>query len=318
LQAVSMTLNVAQVSLFGRYLAIYVAGAFLLALAVGAWSGYSLRQSEASLLVYDYQLDKLAHTTGEVTTLFVGDSSLGNAIDAKLFGELEGAPAMNLALTASYGYAGSYNMLRRALTRLHPRNVVIVQAADLPKREASNLAALLVGEEAARNASLWERLTSPVAAGLEYIELIYNVGSLRRSLAFTFSSAPGVAMFAGDYPVQRGQIKPTVETVAHGTLRPGVNRNKLPYLDRIAALCREEHLNCIYAHGPLYDGICAASRAYLAEVSTAIRDTGLEMAPGTPLCLPADQLGDSIYHASPSFKAQATREYYWLLKPLLQ
>jgi hypothetical protein len=303
---------------FRRYLAVYIAGALLIALAVGAWSAYSLRKSEASLLVYSYQLDKLEHATGDVATIFVGDSSLGNAIDAKLFGELEGAPAMNLALTATYGYSGSYNMLRRALTRLHPRNVVVVQAADLPKREASNLAAMLLGEEAARQASAWERVTSPIAASLEYVELIYNVDSLKRALAYTFAPSHTAPQFADDYPMQHGQFKPTADTVARETLQPGVDKRKLPYLGRIAALCREEHLNCIYAHGPLYGDLCAPSRAYLDEASATIRDAGLEVVPGTPLCLSAEQVGDSIYHASPAYKAQATREYYRLLKPMLR
>jgi hypothetical protein len=303
---------------FSRYLAIYFAGALLIALALGAWSGVSLRRSEGSLLVYHYQLDKLEHAPANVATVFVGDSSLGNAIDAKLFGELAGAPTLNLALTASYGYAGSYNMLRRVLLRFRPRNVIIVQTADMPKREEDTLAALLVEEEADRQAGVWQHLSFELGTRLEYLQLIYNVDSFKRAATNLFVNKPRTAEFINDYPAQSGHFEPTAATIVRDTLRPGVNRGKLPYLVRIAELCRAEHLNCIYAHGPLLGEICAASRTYLDEASVTIRGAGLEVLSGTPLCLSATEVGDSMYHAAPSFKAQATREYFRLLAPWLR
>ena len=63
-------------------------------------------------ILYNYQLKKLS-TEEDVDTIFIGDSSLGNSINADLFSAQGATKALNLALTGNYGYAGSYNMLKK-------------------------------------------------------------------------------------------------------------------------------------------------------------------------------------------------------------
>jgi len=78
-----------------------------------AFNTYALLPYEQ---LYQYQVGKISQAD-KFDTIFIGDSSLGNLIDAEYFSEETGQKAMNLALMGSYGYAGSYNMLKRAYAK---------------------------------------------------------------------------------------------------------------------------------------------------------------------------------------------------------
>src|SRR4051812_2425847 len=75
--------------------------------------------------LYAYQMEKLK-TAHDIDTVFLGDSSLGNAIDAKLWDQWTGKKSLNLALTSGYGYQGAYVMLENVLASgLTPKNAII-------------------------------------------------------------------------------------------------------------------------------------------------------------------------------------------------
>ena len=303
---------------FGRYLKRYIAFVLLLLIVVGAWSGRAMQESQQFHQLYLYQLGKLEKLSAAPATVFVGDSSLGNAIDAGVFGALAHAPAVNLALTGSYGYAGSYNMIRRVLKRFKPRNIVIIQAPDMMQREADDLANFMSVDGAGFELPSLAELPSVLDAGLNYLKLIYSLDVLKRSLSQKFGQAAAQDRWEHDYVGQRAQLKVTDALVARQSLAPGTNPDKLRYLEKIAELCRSEHINCIYAHGPLLDRICATSGAYLEEASRAIRGTGLPLVAGTPLCVPTADIGDAIDHVGPALKTASTQNYYRLLTPMLR
>src|SRR5690606_17833011 len=62
---------------------------------------------------------------------------LGNAISVTAWKDVAGTSAVNLALTGTYGYAGTYNFLRRVLKRGRPKNVIIMHTADMLTRPVS-------------------------------------------------------------------------------------------------------------------------------------------------------------------------------------
>ena len=65
-------------------------------------------------VIADYQIQKIDDKEfDEIDTIFVGDSSLGNAIDKKLFNSISKLRSENLSLTGSYGIAGSLGMIKK-------------------------------------------------------------------------------------------------------------------------------------------------------------------------------------------------------------
>lgn len=303
-----------------RYLIVYALAFLALVVAFGIWSGRSMRESQAFYRLYAFQLEKLAYA-GPMATAFVGDSTLGNAIDARIFHELAHAPAINLALTGSYGYAGSYHMLRRLLTRdpvLQPRNVIIVQAPDMLKREDDDLAALMSEDGAGFELPAFQELPGTLSAYLAYLKLVYSEDVMKKNFRYAFADSEPHGDWMLDYVPQRPPLRVTPELLAREKLSPGINPGKLRYLEKIAALCKNAQVNCVYAHGPMLDALCAGSQPYFAQAAQAIRGTGLRLLADTPLCIPEGELGDAVDHVRPAFKTQATRNYYRSLAPLLQ
>jgi hypothetical protein len=301
---------------FKRYLAIYGSIALLLFVAAGVWSADTAGERQGFNRLYRYQLDKLANTQGPIDTVLLGDSSLGNAVDAKLFGELAHGSAINLALTGAYGYAGSYNMLQRVLKRFKPRNVVIVNTVDMMQRESDDLGNLMSADIAGNGLPDWSTLVSFAAALPEYLQLLYNRDSFSRGLQR--ARAPAPVKLDPDYFPQRPPIVVNQALIAKETLTPGINLDKTRFLAKLLELCNAAGIHCVYAHGPLLAPLCVASIDYIRQATRAIRSTGIQLVTGTPMCVPAFAMGDTIDHVAPAFKSQATREYYRLLAPALQ
>jgi hypothetical protein len=80
-----------------------------------------------------YQIEKLEQSRDRaIEAIIVGDSAAGNAIQADLFSKITGKSTIHVALTGSYGFVGSLNMVKQA-RRVHPeiQNVIIVHTLDM-------------------------------------------------------------------------------------------------------------------------------------------------------------------------------------------
>jgi hypothetical protein len=297
-----------------RYLAVFAVGTLLLVAALVAVTGFGYSRGlvdASNRNVYDYQAEKLEKTP-KIDIAFVGDSSLGNAIDASLFSELSGAAAVNLSLSGTYGLGASYNMIRRALEQHKLRVAVVMQALKtMTRREAA--------------AGYFFTTDHPDLSELSPIEIaeVYlsyraaneTVEQIRRNGWSRVATA-----MIGDYVPQmpRKDRLSTEQEVVQDPLLPGmISKEQLHFIEKIAEMCRAEGITCLYAHGPIYDGYCQTSGAYIARLDEAIRRAGLTVVDGTPLCMPLADVGDRVDHVLPDLKAVYTRRYYALLAPYL-
>ena len=300
-------------SSFRRYLAI-TAVLFLVAL-VGMASlsavGYGLGLVDASNRnLFDYQVRKIDQAD-HIDIIFVGDSSLGNAIDADLFGRLAGVQTLNLALSGTYGLGASYNMIRRSFERHHPSLVVVMQSLKTMKRPEAAAGYFFTTDH-----PQWTDL-SPVELAKVYLSFraaSETVSEIRRNGLTRMATA-----MVGDYVPQQlraaDRLAPMAE-VAEEPLLPGmISREQLRFLDRIGAFCKSQGVPCLYASGPIFDGYCVQSAAYQAALADAVRVAGLTMVEGTPLCMPSDQVGDAVDHVKPEFKDEYTRRYFAAIAP---
>jgi hypothetical protein len=264
-------------------------------------------------VLFTHQAKKIELPTPD--TVFLGDSSLGNAISAAHWQELSQRSALNLALTGSYGYAGSYNFLRRILQRGHPRNVVIVQTADMPTRNTSARAFELTKPEA----GAFQRLSERWAETMNFTQLRAALTSRWSSGAEQGPAPPSeeeANPIVNDYIKQLAPVPPARQKK---TLDPRrISRSKMEYLYQIVALCEKEQLNCVYAYGPLSQLTCQMSSRYFGPASQAIRASGIRLAADRPFCMEPEAMGDSVDHVRPERKASMTERYYELLKPFLR
>jgi hypothetical protein len=258
-----------------------------------------------------YQIDKI-ETAGGVEVLLVGDSSLGNAIDAAAWSKALGRPVVSVPLTGIYGYAGSLNMIRRALRQQPLRAVVVFQTVDMMTREPADSGLVLTAD----------RLSDAVGAppGTVWSTLV-NI-SMPVNVVGTALLGPADerATYAATGYVPQGEPDSaggTPEPVLSGFQPSSLRVETDPYLMMIGALCREHALRCVYAHGPLVRSRCEASQAYIDAANERVRAAGLIPIEGTPLCIPWRQIGDSEDHVAATYKAEFSMRYLDLIAPHL-
>ena len=85
------------------------------------------------------QLDRL-EAAKEIDVVLLGDSSLGNAVDARAWSRESGKNVLALPLAGYFGYEGTLNMLRRVLRHDRPELVVVMQTIELASRELATRA----------------------------------------------------------------------------------------------------------------------------------------------------------------------------------
>jgi hypothetical protein len=272
-------------------------------------TGYRLGLVEvANHEIYGYQVDKIKEAK-TIDIAFVGDSSLGNAINASLLSSLSGYNAVNLALTGSYGSGGAYNMAYKVLQHHKPRLIVVMQSIDVMRRKDAFPGFYFSAEPSQLLA------TSPI----RILELYFSLKTARRVVEQFWKNgfAKPTRLFENDYIAQTSAFSPAAELGMNPLLPNMVTRAQIDYVGQIAHLCRQHGTECVYAYGPIYDGYCGQAADYVAEVESGIRATGLPVVAGTPLCVPEAELGDTVDHVRPDLKDIYTRRYYALLRPYL-
>ncbi|MGE5506095.1 MAG: hypothetical protein ACM31L_16865 [Actinomycetota bacterium] len=244
----------------------------------------------------------------EAETVFVGDSSLGNAIDAAHWAERTGRPTLNLALTGVYGYAGSLNMVRRVLKNGHPRTIVVFHTLDVAARPTPYMGFVHTYDG-------WLPLAEVPVTELARAYFNYQaaLGTLKGLLR---GGARPKLPIVDDYVAQGPPLAP--ERIAQGGrgekwTGAAINPANLGFLKALAETCRAAGVRCIYAHGPLAEPACRRMAPYAAALNVAVVAAGLELATPEPVCMPAEDVGDSPDHVRPGRKRAFTERYLDLL-----
>jgi hypothetical protein len=245
---------------------------------------------------FHQQQRKLAAAAdGGFDTLFLGDSSLGRMMDTPTWERITGERSLQLALTGGEGFAGDLGMLQRALLVHRPKRVVLVHTSDMPTRGISWNGYLLTRPAgAARVAMPPDRLLEALA------DLLIN-GQLLRAIVrgLPYSLTGRDWPFLDDSHVRgRERLLGAGPAIAQAeALAPSaIKAEGRLFLEKIAALCAAEGIDCRFAFGPVWEGICANSADYLAAARAFVEGAGLPVVAGTPLCVPAQDLDDTIDH----------------------
>lgn len=250
-----------------------------------------------------YQIGKIEDTR-QVDILLVGDSSLGNGIDARDWSRHLGLSVVSLPLVGTYGYEGTLNMLRRAVRQTRPRVVVVMQTLDMMRRKPSWPGALYTAQ------TLGDLADVPPAA------MLSSLATWDIPAGMLQAAATGEAI---DPAIPRTDYVPQDRTRFGGTLYPrtyepkAVRKDAAASLDRIGDYCREQGLTCLYASGPYLNPQCAESRGYAAAIADIARKAGLIPVDGTPVCMPRSDVGDSEDHVIPWRRPQYSEIYRALI-----
>lgn len=293
-----------------RYLGVAVLTAVLL---VASIAGISLIGIDRGLVTWKeaqllrYQLGKIA-AASRVDTLLVGDSTLGNAVDARVWSRESDRQVLSVPLTGDYGYGGSLNMLRRVLRHHRPRLVVVFQSPEMMRRHIAYDGLMYTAERLGdiRGIPPW-RLLGPLATWDIPLNMLVNGLTPR---------GPDPDLIAGDYISQQmGAAEARAKVVRDARfLKPAmVHPERAVFLGEIGALCARERIVCLYAHGPYVEPQCSSIGPYLHKVDALIRASGLIVVSGTPVCMPLDEAGDAADHVAPALKEHYSEIYRSLI-----
>lgn len=258
---------------------------------------------------FHQQRHKLA-TAASFDTLFLGDSSLGRLMDTRSWQTMTGEPSLSLALTGGEGFAGDLGMLQRALLVHRPKQVLLVHTPDLLARKVSWRGHLLTAADAVAFFRIPpDRLLDATA------DLLIN-GRLSRAIARSLPHR----LLGRDWPFLdgnhvRGRERLPGSGPEIAKARPltpsDIRPEKGEMLARIAATCAAEELDCRFAFGPVWEGVCSGSADYIEAARRFVAAHGLPVVADTPLCMPAADLDDAIDHVIPErrlFYMQALRD----------
>jgi hypothetical protein len=287
-----------------------VAGVAALCGALATIKGSELlgRPKLPDQVLIDYQRQKLKFPVGQV--IFLGDSSLGTSVNASLWQSLTGKTASSFALTASYGYAGTLDMLRSILAHHSPTDIVIIQTTAIIRKSPK------------------EHVPSMSADETGYLQHVRDIwletmtfNQFVDSADFLLRWARGKKTDTKTLGIESDYVRQIESTAKIPTPREFdpklVNEANLLQLNEIAKVCRERSLTCVYLHGPLASPYCTQEKGYFSRVNALIRSSGLQLAQEYPPCLAPDEVGNMVEHTKLSFKDEMTGRIAAILKPYL-
>ncbi len=257
-----------------------------------------------------YQLSKLQQTS-KIDVLLVGDSTLGYSIDAKQWSKDLDRSVVSVALTGIYGFGGSLNMIKRAARDHAISTAVIMHTPQLAVRPPGHEGYLYTAPDIAAvlampTAALWEALRSMVPEALRLTVLQHVFAR----------DVFGPTTFPSDYIAQGPSLSSKPEPEPSPLSGDQFDPGNFDYLRQIAETCRASHIRCIYLHGPLTNAICRNSERYFTQLTALIMQAGLEIVP-QPNCMPWQDTGDALDHLIAGKKADYSRHYLNLIRPLL-
>ncbi len=263
-----------------------------------------------------YQEHKLQKLT-KIETLIVGDSSAGNAIDAKYFSKLSHSKTLNVALTGSYGIIGSLNMLKRvAKEHKELKNVIIMQSLDVWYRPLN-----LTSYFKTRSTPLSEMSGVIDSLYSKYFAFLFNIKEINWFIKYLYEDKDSTIDIKHDYTKQKKY------TFANGKkrlkegvgLKDKIDKDKLKILSLMDNFCGEKKLQCSYLHGALHVSLVKKDKKIIEHINTELSNVmkNIYFVP-KPLAIQQRYMGDSNDHVDVSYKLQSTKESYNRIKENLE
>jgi len=260
----------------------------------------------------NYQTNKI-DSREPADIIFLGDSSLGHAINAEVFSQLSGQSTKNYALFESTGFASDYGFLLRRIRVSKPKTAIFMHTLSTFSRPVNDIGFPLTAEFPVD----WFSLSFNRYPGV-FSSLVKMIRSLR---------------FEQFYKAIKGERRDQVRQLEHDYVRQTrqfningvdpmmfansqVNSQKLVYLKLISDLCLGYSVKCIFSIGPNSEAIFNHSKTFLKAIAKSFVFEGLSYHEFNPI-LSDQQVGDGFDHVAGFHKDRMTHIFYNNIKALL-
>ncbi len=264
------------------------------------------------------QLDKLKalEHPKDIQIAILGDSSAGNAIDVQYFAELTGKGTVNLALTGSIGLHGIILMAAHAKKDLPNLGYLyFVIAPTTWEKDLSPEAYFLLKKGLPKSQNPLRGLQEIQDAQKGYLNWLFTPKRLQWYWN-TIKKEPhkrGIWSNKADYLVQGPQLTYKKASNVWTTPLHAPKEDLSPLFETWEKLCSD--IKCVFAHGPIYEGVLQSSEQALEQIQTDINPllSTFYFAENEYWFVGYDQLGDTRNHIKLELKNNSTRHYAELL-----
>lgn len=271
--------------------------------------------------LYHFQAAKLARVPDRIDLLLLGDSSLGNGVNAKTVAARSGKTVLNVALAgATLGVPAIETQLRAAVKRTKIKNLVLMLTPETYRRRFSandDGFVLVNGGNPLRILGLPPEFA--FEAGDALIRFLFDSGVQADGFRYLLTGQKDLGDCSGcadlDYIAQDPDKGP-----GDGELREwrGPFDDFDPFLKRIAVLCRENGINCLYMHGPILQLPLDLNPGFVPKINAKVEAAGLRLVAPVPVTIAPGDVGDSVNHVRPDLREAYTAKIYALIAPLLR
>tara|TARA_Y100001978_G_C23698377_1_gene439124 strand:- start:1552 stop:2526 length:975 start_codon:yes stop_codon:yes gene_type:complete len=268
-------------------------------------------------IILDYQIQKLNDDGFDrINTIFVGDSSLGNSIDTKLFNSISKLNSKNLSLTGSFGVVGSLGIIKKALKK-NPNidNFIIIHSLNIWDKPYSKVAILELFSF--KDIYLNLDIKSIFSYFLNLKEINWNIKyffqkklKLNNRLYKIDNKNDFILQDNNKYSNQKLLLKKG-ENLNNTKLSLG----KLKEIEMIDQFCKYNSLNCLFLNGPIHKSYIDNSPLFLEYVDKVIskKFSYIRYFPNI-FSYESFKMGDATDHIDTRYKDQSTKDIYKVIK----
>ncbi|MBT5539932.1 MAG: hypothetical protein HOK29_13465 [Candidatus Marinimicrobia bacterium] len=263
-------------------------------------------------IIKSYQIEKIkSKKFQEINTIFVGDSSGGNAINNVYFNKLSDLKSENLCLTGSWGLNGSLGIIKKAFEKnKNIKNIIIIQTLDIWEREYSK-------ESILELFTLNEQFQ--LLDNISIISNLFNLKEIWWHLKYiTTKDKLQKIDLENDYLLQREEKYSNNKLYIkdHENFNKiKISQSKNKELKMLEVYCKDNSLNCIFLNGPIHKNFLTRSIEFKKYINSKIEKQFSHIKYYNDLFIyEQNKIGDSYDHVDIKYKNESTLDYFKLLQ----
>ena len=268
-------------------------------------------------IILDYQLKKINNNEfNKVDTLFIGDSTGGNAINSDFFNSISKLNSENLSLTGSFGISGSLGILKKAFEQnSNLKNIIIIHTLDIWNRPFSKNAILLLFPFMEMHKYLDN--SSVFSHFFNLREISWNLKYLKKKI-LNDRTIPRIDL-ENDY-IPQGKNKYSNKKLKIDSVlnlkETEISEGKSKEIKMLDNFCKNNNLNCLFLNGPILKESFVNSDLLLNK-KIKERFSYIKYFPRI-FEYDAYMIGDSDDHIDPKYKNKSTNDIYNHIKSYLK
>lgn len=252
---------------------------------------------DPDLNLVKYQINKIQNNN--YATIFLGDSGLGNALDAKEWENISGSKTINLALTGNASFSGDLYLLNKVNLK-NVKNIYIMHNPDVWVRKIAITNKYL---------DFIKEPTDVQIKDFFYKKIDRQIIKFKIFLKKIFLSIK-IQQIKNDY-IEQLPTKEKDDVISNNLVIKNIELSQSEILKDIFLLCKKNNLNCLYMNAPVHEKFCNSQQTknFINYLNNILYENNINFK-NKILCIKNYQQGDFANHVGYKYKKEFTMKYF--------